>query len=167
MKMNLPVSLLHLAGAGKPRHLVRESRRHLRKRTDSNARRRRNGSVICRAAKSKATFSTDTQWDNVWPKTSDFRFAAIKASAEQYREILAGQRLAAMIGDVVSVRKTTEAYLDLKRRVDSGRCFTVGDQIDRDISAAAATGFSTFYFPGGFAPYWISDLDTSGARQID
>jgi putative hydrolase of the HAD superfamily len=72
-----------------------------------------------------------------------------------------------MVSDSISVRKTIEAYLDLKRKAGGGRCFMVGDQIDRDVSAAAAAGFSTFYFPGGFAPYWIADLDTSGTRQID
>jgi hypothetical protein len=61
--------------------------------------------------------------------------------------------------------KTTEAYLELKRDARSASCFMVGDQLDRDIKAAAA-GFSTFYFPGGFAPYWVAGIDTSGTRRI-
>jgi putative hydrolase of the HAD superfamily len=86
---------------------------------------------------------------------------------ERCRKFLTGHRLENMIADVVSVRKTTEAYLDLRRSVATGRYFMVGDQIDRDILAAAAAGYSTFYFPGGFAPYWASELDTCKTRRID
>jgi putative hydrolase of the HAD superfamily len=86
---------------------------------------------------------------------------------ERCRQFLAGHRLENMITDVVSVRKTTEAYLALRRNTATGRNFMVGDQIDRDILAAAAAGYSTFYFPGGFAPYWASELDTSKTKRID
>lgn len=90
-----------------------------------------------------------------------------EASAERCRKHLVDHQLATMVSDVISVRKSTEAYLDLKRKAGGGRCFMVGDQIDRDVSAAAAAGFSTFFFPGGFAPYWVSNLDTSGVTRID
>ena len=86
---------------------------------------------------------------------------------ERCRQFLTGHRLENMITDVVSVRKTTEAYLDLRRSAVTGRYFMVGDQFDRDILAAASAGYSTFYFPGGFAPYWASELDTSKTRRID
>ncbi|WP_076862049.1 HAD family hydrolase [Bradyrhizobium mercantei] len=86
---------------------------------------------------------------------------------ERCRRFVSGHGLEHLIGEVVSVRKTSQAYLDLKRGVGSARCFMVGDQVDRDILAAAAAGFSTFYFPGGFAPYWNADLDMGEAKRID
>ena len=58
-------------------------------------------------------------------------------NAERCRKFVVGHRLAHLIGGVVSVRKTAAAYLDLKRTVGTARCFMVGDQIDRDIVAAA------------------------------
>ncbi|MGY4629838.1 HAD family hydrolase [Bradyrhizobium sp. USDA 4486] len=87
--------------------------------------------------------------------------------AEKCRKFVAGHHLGNLIGEVVSVRKTPAAYLDLKLSTGSARCFMVGDQIDRDILAAAAAGFSTFYFPGGFAPYWNEDLEIGEAKTID
>jgi putative hydrolase of the HAD superfamily len=71
-----------------------------------------------------------------------------------------------VITDAVSLRKTTDAYLALKVEAQCDRCFMIGDQLDRDIQAASAAGFSTFYFPGGFTPYWVRDLDTSNTRQV-
>jgi putative hydrolase of the HAD superfamily len=88
-------------------------------------------------------------------------------SVERCRKFVAGHGLGCLIGNVVSVRKTTPVYLDLKRGAGKARCFMVGDQIDRDVVAASAAGFSTFYFPGGFAPYWNADLDIGKAKQID
>jgi putative hydrolase of the HAD superfamily len=87
--------------------------------------------------------------------------------AERCRTFMAGHQLDHLIDDVFSVRKTKDAYAELKRNVSPRRCFMVGDQIDRDIIAAAAAGFSTFYFPGGFAPYWASRLDTIETTRID
>ena len=79
--------------------------------------------------------------------------------AERCRKFVTEHRLDGLIDDIVSVRKTQEAYANLKQKAGAGRCFMVGDQIDRDIVAASAAGFSTFYFPGGFAPYWASELE--------
>lgn len=87
--------------------------------------------------------------------------------AERCRKWVAGHRLDGLIDDVLSVRKTKEVYADLKRKAGPGRCFMVGDQIDRDVMAAAAAGFSTFYFPGGFAPYWATKLDATETTHID
>lgn len=87
--------------------------------------------------------------------------------AERCREFVSGHRLDGVIGDIVSVRKTHEAYADLRRKAGPGRCFMVGDQIDRDIVAAVAAGFSTFYFPGGFTPYWTSNHDATETTRID
>ncbi|TXG96740.1 MAG: HAD family hydrolase [Nevskiaceae bacterium] len=83
------------------------------------------------------------------------------------RKFLAGHSLEHLIDDIVSVRKTSAAYVDLRRRVGSARCFMVGDQVDRDILAATAAGYSTFYFPGGFSPYWNADLDIGEALRVD
>ncbi len=88
-------------------------------------------------------------------------------NAERCRKFVAGHRLDHLIGGLVSVRKTARAYLDLKRTVGTARCFMVGDQIDRDIAAAAAAGFTTFYFPGGFVPVWNAGSDIGKARRID
>lgn len=85
---------------------------------------------------------------------------------ERCREFLAGHGLKDMINDIVSVRKTIAAFLALQQRSRTARCFMVGDQLDRDIEAAAAAGFSTFYFPGGFLPYWIWNFDRRGSKQI-
>ncbi|MDA9393087.1 hypothetical protein WN73_21455 [Bradyrhizobium sp. CCBAU 45394] len=87
--------------------------------------------------------------------------------AERCRKFVTEHRLDGLIDDIVSVRKTQEAYANLKQKARAGRCFMVGDQIDRDIVAAVAAGFSTFYFPGGFAPYWTSELDSSETTRID
>jgi putative hydrolase of the HAD superfamily len=87
--------------------------------------------------------------------------------AERCRRFVASHRLGSLISDVVSVRKTAAAYCDLRRNAGTNRCFMVGDQIDRDILAAEAAGFSTFYFPGGFTPHWNSGLGIGEARRID
>jgi putative hydrolase of the HAD superfamily len=88
-------------------------------------------------------------------------------SAERCRKFMVGHRLEGLIAGVISARKTSAVYRDLKRSVASASCFMVGDQIDKDIVAAAAAGFSTFYFPGGFVPFWNADSDIGDARRID
>jgi putative hydrolase of the HAD superfamily len=87
--------------------------------------------------------------------------------AERCRKFMVGHRLEGLIAGVVSVRKTEAVYRDLKRSDATASCFMVGDQIDRDIVAAAAAGFSTFYFPGGFVPFWNAGSNIGEARQID
>jgi putative hydrolase of the HAD superfamily len=88
-------------------------------------------------------------------------------SAERCQKFMFGHRLEGLIDKIVSVRKTEAVYRDLKRSDATARCFMVGDQIDRDIVAAAAAGFSTFYFPGGFVPFWNAGSDIREARRID
>ncbi|MET4066803.1 putative hydrolase of the HAD superfamily [Bradyrhizobium sp. S3.2.6] len=87
--------------------------------------------------------------------------------AERCRKFATEHQLDGLIDEIISVRKTHEAYANLKRKAGPGRCFMVGDQMDRDIVVAVAAGFSTFYFPGGFAPYWASELDSSETTRID
>jgi len=87
--------------------------------------------------------------------------------AERCRRFVSGHSLGHLIDDVVSVRKTTGAYLGLRQKVRMESCFMVGDQADKDVVAAAEAGFLTFYFPGGFMPYWNSDIDIGGAKRID
>lgn len=86
---------------------------------------------------------------------------------ERCRRFVSGHHLEHLIGEIASVRKTSAAYHDLKRAAGSARCFMVGDQIDRDIVSAESAGFATFYFPGGFAPYWNANLDVGNAKTID
>ena len=89
-------------------------------------------------------------------------------SAERCRKFMVGHRLGGLIAGVVSARKTAAVYRDLKRSVATASCcFMVGDQIDRDILAAAEAGFSTFYFPGGFVPFWNAGSGIGEARRID
>ncbi|WP_271554807.1 HAD family hydrolase [Bradyrhizobium sp. CCBAU 45394] len=85
---------------------------------------------------------------------------------ERCRSLLAEHGLDSLITEVISVRKSVEVYLDLKRKAGCERCFMVGDQLDRDVQAAAAAGFLAFYYPGGFEPYWVTGIDTSSARRI-
>ena len=87
--------------------------------------------------------------------------------ADRCRKFVVGHQLEGLIADIVSVRKTSAAYRDLKRSAGMATCFMVGDQIDRDIVAASEAGFSTFYFPGGFEPFWNAGSDIGGARRID
>lgn len=70
------------------------------------------------------------------------------------------------ITEVISVRKSVEVYLDLKRKSGCERCFMVGGQFDRDVQSAMASGFLAFYFPGGFEPYWVTGIDASSTRRI-
>jgi len=85
---------------------------------------------------------------------------------ERCRKFLVGHQLEGYVGNIVSVRKTAEAFLALRQSAGGAKCFMVGDQIDRDVEPAAAAGFLTFYFPGGFSPYWASDSDLRGSKQI-
>lgn len=86
--------------------------------------------------------------------------------ADKTREFVTGHRLGHLIVDVISVRKSPAAYADLKRTAGNVACFMVGDQIDKDVVAAAAAGFSAFYFPGGFSPFWNSKIEIGQARRI-
>lgn len=85
---------------------------------------------------------------------------------ERCRRILAEHGLDSLITEVVSVRKSVEVYLDLRRKAGCERCFMVGDQLDRDVQKATAAGFVAFYFPGGFEPYWATGIDASSTRRI-
>lgn len=85
---------------------------------------------------------------------------------ERCRRVLAEHKFDGLITEVVSVRKSVEAYLDLRRKAGCERCFMVGDQLDRDVQSATAAGFLAFYFPGGFEPYWATGIDASSTRRI-
>ncbi|MBB4423888.1 putative hydrolase of the HAD superfamily [Bradyrhizobium sp. CIR48] len=85
---------------------------------------------------------------------------------ERCRWLLAEHGLESLITEVISVRKSVEVYLGLKRKARCERCFMVGDQLDRDVQSATAAGFLAFYFPGGFEPYWVTGIDTSSTRRI-
>jgi putative hydrolase of the HAD superfamily len=86
---------------------------------------------------------------------------------DRCEKLLRAHDLAELIAAVYSISKTTEAFRELKLRSHAKRVVMVGDQLDRDIRAAAEAGFETFYFPGGFKPYWIGELElTANMRQI-
>lgn len=87
-------------------------------------------------------------------------------SREKCGRFVAAHHLQDLITGVISGRKTTAAFLALKND-DDARYFMVGDQADRDIIAAEAAGFRTFYFPGGFEPYWNANLGLGNALKID
>jgi len=77
--------------------------------------------------------------------------------------IIEGHHLSSLIGDhVLSLKKTAEAFDQLRRDTPEPRVAMVGDQLDRDVRPAAMAGFEAYHFPGGFMPYW-----NDGARGDD
>ncbi|OSI72289.1 hypothetical protein BSZ21_07345 [Bradyrhizobium canariense] len=85
---------------------------------------------------------------------------------ERCQSLLAEHGLDSLVTEVISVRKSVEVYLELKRKAGCERCFMVGDQLDRDVQSAAVAGFLAFYFPGGFQPYWVTEMHASSIRRI-
>ncbi|MGK9235777.1 HAD hydrolase-like protein [Inquilinus limosus] len=62
--------------------------------------------------------------------------------------------IAPLIGAILSVEKAQPTFERLRREADASRVAMVGDQPDRDLRPAAMAGFETYFFPGGFTPYW-------------
>jgi putative hydrolase of the HAD superfamily len=85
---------------------------------------------------------------------------------ERCQHLLDAHSLSAFIVDVASIRKTADAYRNLRRRVGPGLALMVGDQLDRDIRSAAEAGFETFFFPSAFAPYWNRDTAHVSDHEI-
>jgi putative hydrolase of the HAD superfamily len=85
---------------------------------------------------------------------------------ERCRQLLEAHRLVPLIVDVVSIRKSAETFRNLRHAANVDRVVMVGDQLDRDIRASYAAGFETFYFPGGFQPYWLDSVEFGETRQI-
>lgn len=85
---------------------------------------------------------------------------------ERCKRVLSAHSLDPMVSTVVSIKKSVAAFISLAQPLQGARLFMVGDQFDRDIQAASAAGFQTFYFPGGFQPYWVGDLPTGTTRKI-
>lgn len=85
---------------------------------------------------------------------------------DRCRALIEAHDLVHLILGVVSIRKTPDAYVDLRRPLGGTRVFMVGDQLDRDIAAAALAGFETVYFPSAFRPFWNTDADASPDHEI-
>lgn len=85
---------------------------------------------------------------------------------DRCERLLSLHSLRSLVTNVISISKTPDAFRQLKRQASADRAVMVGDQLDRDIRAAAAAGFETFYFPGGFQPRWIGELEPIRTRQI-
>jgi putative hydrolase of the HAD superfamily len=77
---------------------------------------------------------------------------------ERCQQLLDTHGLSALVAEVISVRKTIDAFRELRRVTGGGTALMVGDQLDRDIQFAGEAGFETFFFPSGFAPYWNRDI---------
>lgn len=85
---------------------------------------------------------------------------------ERCLEILQVHSLRSSVGDVISLTKTLDAFCKLKSASDADRVVMVGDQLDRDIVTASGAGFETFYYPGGFRPYWAEKVDAGRTHVI-
>jgi putative hydrolase of the HAD superfamily len=85
---------------------------------------------------------------------------------ESSSKLIEAHCLASFIGGIASIRKTRDAFRQLKNVANAERVVMVGDQLDRDIRAAAAAGFETFYFPGGFKPYWLDQTEANKTQQV-
>jgi len=94
----------------------------------------------------------------------------ITVVSEERRErclrLLQHHSLDGFILDVVSVSKSAAAFRTLKAAALANRVVMVGDQLDRDIRAASEAGFETFYFPGGFQPYWLESFEAANTHLI-
>lgn len=77
---------------------------------------------------------------------------------DRCRHLLDTHRLSTLVGEVLSINKTVEAFREIRRGIGEGPALMIGDQLDRDIRCAGEAGFETFFFPSGFAPYWNRDI---------
>jgi len=73
------------------------------------------------------------------------------------RSLLQHHRIAEFISDLKSARKSVDEYLKMGSNSYES-IFMVGDQLDVDIAFAKSAGFTTIYFPSGFAPEWTEGL---------
>ncbi|ESY01497.1 HAD family hydrolase [Mesorhizobium sp. LNJC405B00] len=85
---------------------------------------------------------------------------------DRCRALIEAHGLIHLIADVVSIRKTPDAYTDLRQPLAATHAFMVGDQPDRDIAAAALAGFETIYFPSAFLPFWNTDVEVRPDHKI-
>lgn len=85
---------------------------------------------------------------------------------ERCWQLVEAHSLVPLVGNVASIRKTKAAFCNLKHAVNADRVIMVGDQLDRDILAAAAAGFQTFYFPSDFKPYWNDQISACKTQEI-
>jgi putative hydrolase of the HAD superfamily len=82
-------------------------------------------------------------------------------------DLLSEHALAVFISEVVSVRKTPQAYRRLAERHRGLRTAMVGDQLDRDVLFASQAGFETVYFPSAFQPQWLDEIAITPDHRIE
>jgi putative hydrolase of the HAD superfamily len=84
---------------------------------------------------------------------------ATEGPEEKCQRLLEHYRLMHLITKTASTPKTVEFFRRLQRlmKARDGFCFSVGDQLDRDIAPAKQAGYTTIYFPGGFKPLWTPE----------
>ena len=85
---------------------------------------------------------------------------------ERCHHLIAAHGLGHLIGEVLSIRKTVDAFHDLKTLSGVARPLMVGDQIDRDIKPPRQAGFETFLFASAFVPYWNADAHSIAHHRI-
>jgi putative hydrolase of the HAD superfamily len=73
---------------------------------------------------------------------------------ERCVQLIRAHGFESLIRDVLSIRKTVEAFRELKASIGVVHSLMVGDQIDRDIEPPKQAGFETFLFRSAFVPYW-------------
>jgi len=79
---------------------------------------------------------------------------ATEEDAERCQSILEHYRLRDYIEEIASGNKSVSFFRDIGNRFGGAKqlCFSVGDQLDRDVAPAKLAGFVTILFPGGFRP---------------
>jgi putative hydrolase of the HAD superfamily len=84
---------------------------------------------------------------------------ATEGPEEKCRRMIEHHGLVEMVARIVSAPKTAEFFGRVARLMGAGEalCFSVGDQLDRDIAPAKQAGYKTIYFPGGFKPSWTPE----------
>jgi len=99
---------------------------------------------------------------------------ATETDSRRCYSVLQHHDLTHCVQDVVSGLKTPKFYDDISARYASTIKFSVGDQLDRDISPAMDAGFITIYFPSEFTPFWSPsavsvspDYEISSFAELD
>lgn len=84
---------------------------------------------------------------------------ATEGPEDKCRTLVEYHGLMHLVEKIVSAPKTVEFFRRVARLMGAREdlCFSVGDQLDRDIAPAKQAGYRTIYFPGGFKPLWTPE----------
>ena len=85
---------------------------------------------------------------------------------DRCRQLIGAHGFEPLIHDVLSIRKTVEAFRELKTSIGVTHSLMVGDQIDRDIEPPKQAGFETFLFGSAFVPYWNIAMQSTAHHCI-